>query len=69
MRRALSPQQPRHNRPHRAAAADYDTSDYASLANICGGSFPFLDREIGRLATELRPTVAICLNMPEASGT
>ena len=52
----------------RAAAAAYAASDYASLATVCGGSSPFLDREISRQATDLRAAIAICLNRPEASG-
>ena len=51
----------------RAASAAFNTSNFAALVALCGGSSPYLAREIRRQAIALRAAVAICLNRQEAA--
>ena len=51
----------------RAATAAYNASNFAALVLLCGGSSPYLSREIAWQAIALRAAVAICLNRQEAA--
>ena len=51
----------------RAAAAAFASSDLVALEALCGGSSPYLSREIGRQATSLSIAVAISLNRQESA--
>ena len=48
-----------------AVETAYNTSNYAAIGSICGGSSPFLVRELGKQANTLRASVAICLKRQE----
>ena len=45
----------------------YNTLNYVAIEGICGGSSPFLVRELSKQAKTLRASVAICLNRHEAA--
>ena len=49
----------------RDASAAFTTRDFVTIERICGGSSPYLDRELAKQATALRTAVAICLNRQE----
>ena len=51
----------------RAASAAFNASDFVALVALCGGSSPFLARELRKQAIALRAAVAICLNRQEAA--
>jgi len=51
----------------RAATAAFNASNFVALQTLCGGSSPYLSREIHRQATSLRAAVAISLNRQEAA--
>jgi len=45
-----------------AATAAYDAPDFVTAEVFCGGSSPYLSRELDRQAIALRSAVTICLN-------
>ena len=49
----------------RDATAAYEASDYVTIERICGGSSPYLARELSKQATALRVAVNICLKRQE----
>ena len=49
----------------RAVTADFNASNFVAIERACGGSSPYLDREICRQATALRVAVVLCLNRQE----
>ena len=49
----------------RAATAAYTDSNFVDFERICGGSSPYLARELGKQATALRVAVNICLKRQE----
>ena len=49
----------------RAASAAYNASNLVALVSLCGGSSPYLSREIHRQTIALRAAVAISLNRQE----
>ena len=51
----------------RAPSAAFNASDYATLEILCGGSSPYLAREIRRQALALRAAVAISLKRSVAA--
>jgi hypothetical protein len=48
-----------------AVTAAYNTTNYVAIERICGGSSPFLVRELSKQANTLRASVAICLKRQE----
>ena len=49
----------------RAVTDAYNTTNYVAIESICGGSSPYLVREISKQANTLRASVAICLKRQE----
>ena len=52
-----------------ATAAALAASNYVEIERVCGGSSPYLDRELAKQAIDVRVAVAICLNRQEAAPT
>ena len=48
-----------------AVETAYNTSNYVAIESICGGSSPYLVRELSKQANTLRDSVAICLKRQE----
>ena len=49
----------------RAATTAHNASNLVAIRTLCGGSSPYLSREIRKQAVPLRSAVAICLNRQE----
>ena len=49
----------------RDATAAFMNRDFVAIERICGGSSPYLSRELGKQATALRVAVNICLKRQE----
>ena len=49
----------------RAASAAFNANNFVAFEALCGGSSPYLSREIGKQAKALRAAVTICLNRQE----